>query len=357
MSWELLLHGVVILAGLFIVVIVMSAAIRSFVLPRNESVLINNWLFRAIRWVFDAIAARASTYGQRDRVLALYAPVALVALPIFWLWLLSVAYTGIFWGLDEGHVFRCYRISNSSLLTLGSEEPTHGVAATAFSYSEAGLGLLLLTLLISYLPTIYQSFSRRELVVARLELRAGSPSSATALTTWLHRSGHLHDDEPWMRWEEWFVEIEESHTSLPILSFFRSPQPGRSWVTTAGVILDTAALVFSAVEHARSPQMEVCFKAGCIALNRVQRFFEARAGSKPTDLVNVVNSGGTGQEEASRAEFEAAVEQLAKAGLALRPDQNAAWQQYCELRSRYQEALLFLARLTVSPELRSIKQS
>ncbi|RYY13681.1 MAG: hypothetical protein EOO36_15455, partial [Cytophagaceae bacterium] len=39
-----------------------------------------------------------------------------------------------------------------------------GLVINVFSYSEATLGLLLLTLLISYLPTIYQSFSRREVV-------------------------------------------------------------------------------------------------------------------------------------------------------------------------------------------------
>ncbi|RAK64064.1 hypothetical protein DLM85_19160 [Hymenobacter edaphi] len=344
-----------LLAGLLLVVLTLSAAIRSFVLPRNESVRLNGWLFQGFRWIFNQLAARTVTYGQRDRVLALFAPVALVALPIFWLALLSLAYTGIFWGLDEGHWFRCYRISGSSLLTLGSEEPTHGVAATALSYSEAALGLLLLTLLISYLPTIYQSFSRRELVVARLELRAGSPSSATALVEWLYGAERLYHDEPWMRWEEWFVEIEESHTSLPILSFFRSPQPGRSWVSTAGIILDAAALVFSAVEQPRSPQMEICFKAGCLALNRVHRYFEVNVRSTPPRQGPLAAHAGRAQ-HIDRASFDDILDQLAACALPLRPDRTAAWQQYQELRSRYQEALVFMARLTVAPEVSTIQQ-
>ncbi|GAB2948407.1 hypothetical protein GCM10027048_11640 [Hymenobacter coalescens] len=339
-----------------LVVLTLSAAIRSFVLPRNESVLINNWLFRGMRYLFEALATRGATYARRDRVLALYAPVSLVALPIFWLTLISGAYTGMFWALDEGNWFRCYRISNSSLLTLGSEEPTHGVAATALSYSEAGLGLLLLTLLISYLPTIYQSFSRRELVVARLELRAGAPSSAPALVAWLNRSGSLLDDEDqWLRWEEWFVEIEESHTSLPILSFFRSPQPGRSWVTAAGIILDAAALIISAVQQPRSPQLELSFKAGCIALNRVYRFFDTRARSRPTDLVNTLTDATQSADETRHA-FEHACAQLAAAGLAIHPDHAAAWQQYQELRSRYREALEFMAKLVVAPEVKALQE-
>lgn len=348
MSWELLLRGGALLAGLLLVVLTVAAAIRSFVLPRNQSVRLNGWLFQAVRVVFNLVAARLRTYGGRDRVLAMYAPVALVALPVFWLTLLSVAYTGIFWGLDEGSLTRCYRISASSLLTIGADEPTHGLVASALSYSEAALGLLLLTLLISYLPTIYQSFSRRELVVARLELRAGTPGSVTALLTWLHQAGCLtHDPEPWQRWEEWFVEIEESHTSLPILSFFRSPQPGRSWVTAAGVVLDALALLTSAVALPASAHRDACFKAGCVALSHVHRFFTEQLRLQPSRLLPHGHHPTT--DEPSRPDFEAALAQLAAAGLPLHPDADAAWQQYLALRHHYAEALLFLAQLTVAP--------
>jgi hypothetical protein len=30
------------------------------------------------------------------------------------------------------------------------------------------------------------------------------------------------------RWEEWFADIEETHTTLPALVFFRSPHVERS---------------------------------------------------------------------------------------------------------------------------------
>ncbi|GAB3828050.1 hypothetical protein [Hymenobacter jeollabukensis] len=353
MSWDLLLRGAVLLAGLLLVVLTLSAAIRSFVLPRNQSVLLNGWLFQAVRWVFYGVATRTRTYGGRDRVLAMYAPVALVALPIFWLTLLSIAYTGVFWALHEGTWARCYRISASSLLTIGADEPSRGLVASALSYSEAALGLLLLTLLISYLPTIYQSFSRRELVVARLELRAGTPGSVTALLTWLQQAGCLTDNpELWQRWEEWFVEIEESHTSLPILSFFRSPQPGRSWVTAAGVILDASALLTSSVDLPGSAHRDACFKAGCMALDHVHRFFTEHMHTRPNPLLHNGHSPLT--DEPRRADFEEARRQLADCGLPLRPDADAAWQQFIALRQHYHEALLFLAQLTVAPQAKAL---
>lgn len=349
MSWDLLLRGAAMLAGVLLVVLTVAAAIRSFVLPRNQSVRLNSWLFQSVRLVFNLVAAGTRTYGGRDRVLAMYAPVSLVALPIFWLTLLSLAYTGIFWALNEGSWSRCYRISTSSLLTIGADEPSKGLLASTMAYSEAALGLLLLTLLISYLPTLYQSFSRRELVVARLELRAGTPGSVTALLTWLHQAGCLTAEaEPWQRWEEWFVEIEESHTSLPILSFFRSPQPGRSWVTAAGVILDTLALLTSAVALPDTAHRDACFKAGCVALTHVHRYFTDRLGLRPSRYLPHGHHPST--DEPRRADFESARAQLAEAGLPLHPDHEAAWQQYLALRQHYCEALRFLAQVTVAPD-------
>ncbi|SNR76854.1 hypothetical protein [Hymenobacter mucosus] len=339
------------LAGAFIVASTVLAAIRSFVLPRNESVLINNWVFTGLRRIFTLIASLGRTYGQRDRVMALYAPVGLVALPIAWLGVVSFGYTIIFWSLGEGDLERCYRISNSSLLTLGSEEPSTHVLPTVASYSEATLGLLLMTLLISYLPTMYQAFSRRELVVARLELRAGAKASAVELLCWFNLTGALQDnEEQWATWEEWFVEIEETHTSLPILSFFRSPQPGRSWVTTVDIILDAAALIISTADLPRNPHMELCFKAGCVAINRVSRFFKYEADVSAPEPFDDRDP----MQEPGRQDFHNAYQEMQEAKIPLRPDEEAAWKQYRDLRSRYAGAITYLAKLTMAPEIKPI---
>lgn len=347
MPWIIVWQVLVFSIGALLALSAVLAAIRSFVLPRNESVLLNNAVFKALRFFFDGIARLGSTYARRDRVMALYAPVALVALPIVWLVFIALGYTAMYWALDEGSWSRCYRISNNSLLTIGADEPTRRLFASSLSYSEATLGLLLLTLLISYLPTIYQAFSRRELVVARLELRAGTPATPTSLIQWLNRSGSLSDDGPqWQRWEEWFVEIEESHTSLPVLSFFRSPQAGRSWVSAAGIILESAALISSTVDQPRDQQMELCFKAGCIAINRVARFFQNNAHATPTPLAPDADPAT----DPTHQEFLNAYANLQEQDLTLLRDPEKAWRHYQELHSRYAEALQYLGVLLMTPE-------
>jgi len=332
------------LGGLMLVITTLSAAIRSFVLPRNEVVRLNVWVFMGIRVVFNLAAKSANSYERRDKIMAHYAPVALVALPVCWEALVSFGYTGMYWAVGEGTLLHCYQLSGSSLLTLGTIDEFSFIGGV-LTYSEATLGLLLLTLLLSYLPTIYQAFARRETTVALLELRAGTPSTAACLLGWLNHDGSVQNDDPqWAAWEQWFVEIEESHTSLPILSFFRSPQPGRSWVMAGGLILDAAALLFAAVEGSRPRQAETTFKAGCLALNRVYRYFDTKAGAEPSSLQPTEND-----EEPHRADFDAACQLLTDKGLRLREDRAAAWVQYQELRSRYLPALEFLGRLTMAP--------
>ena len=337
------LRVIIGLSGMMLVVTTLSAAIRSFVLPRNEVVRLNVWVFMGIRVFFDLAAKMANSYERRDKIMAHYAPVALVALPIFWEALVSLGYTGMYWSVGEGSLLHCYQLSGSSLLTLGTIDDFSFIGGV-LTYSEAALGLLLLTLLLSYLPTIYQAFSRREVTVALLELRAGTPPTAACLLTWLNHDGSVqNDDVQWAEWERWFVEIEESHTSLPILSFFRSPQPGRSWVTSGGLILDTAALLFAAVDGPQPRQAQITFKAGCLALNRVYRFFDTKAGTEPSNLLP--------NEEATpgRADFDLACRELTEHGLKIYEDRADAWRRYCELRSRYTTALSFLARLTMAP--------
>ena len=67
-------------------------------------------------------------------------------------------------------------MSGSSFTTLGVTA-AGDLPTTEAAIVEAVLGLGLVALLISYLPSIYSSFQRRELAVSMLETRAGNPPS------------------------------------------------------------------------------------------------------------------------------------------------------------------------------------
>ena len=87
------------------------------------------------------------------------------------------------------------------------------------------------------------AFRAREALVSLLEVRAGDPPSAREMILRYYRIHGLNRlSEEWQQWERWFADIQESHTFLAALVFFRSPDPKHSWVTAAGAVLDTASI-------------------------------------------------------------------------------------------------------------------
>src|SRR3954462_1887775 len=293
--------AVVVLAGLagtgLVGATVLSAA-QTLAVPRGTPVRISRWVIIVVGAVLGLLAAR-SDYRARDRLMALYAPLALLCLPVVWLALVLVGFTLVFWA--SGQTWdAAFLESGSSLSTLGFKTPGD-LPAAGVAFAEAVLGLGLLALLISYLPSIYASYSRREAMVTALETQAGSPPSGAELLRRLAQIEGLGELEGfWRDWARWFAELEETHTSIPSLVFFRSPQPDRSWITAAGAVLDGAAISMSSVESDRLPEAALCVRSGYLALRNIADFFSIPfdPDPRPDDPISV-----------SRDEFDQAFDQ------------------------------------------------
>ena len=119
-----------------------------------------------------------------------------------------------------------------------------------------------------------------------------------------------------------------------------------SWVTSAALILDAANLLFSALDVPRSRQIELTFKAGCLALNRVHRFFDHTSETEPTELRTPAEQTAA---DPGRHDFAQAWEHLGAAGLPRRADEETAWQHYHERRRLYAPAVAFLGKLLMTP--------
>lgn len=335
-----LLRILVFLLGAVLVIRTVLSAIRTLVVPRGDQVFLTRLVFVVVRRFYTLRTDRASTYADRDRIMASYAAISLLALPPAWLGLILLGYTGMFWALDLLPWSVAFRTSGSALLTLGFESPREAAAA-GLMFSEAVIGLSIVALLISYLPSMYGAFQRREALVTMLEVRAGAPPSVLEMMARYHRIHGLDRlTEVWRRWEEWFADVEESHTSLGALVFFRSPKPGRSWVTAAGAVLDSASFAASTLDIPRDPQADLCIRAGYLALRHVADFFhiEYNADPKPTDPISI-----------SRVEFDALCDDLAGRGVPLKKDRDQAWRDFTGWRVNYDRVLLALSSLTMAP--------
>ncbi len=332
----------IFIAGLFTVLLTLSSAISTFVLPRAARSQLNRIVFGSLRYLFDFIVHFAKTFARRDAIMAYYAPIGLMLLVPTWYILIMIGYAAMYWALGAGSFFSSLRLSGSSLLTLGFESYST-FPATFLEFSEAMLGLILVALLIAYLPTLYSAFSRREQVVNMLEVRAGSPPSALEMLLRFHRNQGLEKlSDYWKVWEAWFADIEESHTTLPALIFFRSPRAENSWVTAAGAVLDAAAITLSSIDIPYEISAALSIRAGFLALRRIASYFDIPSPQNPhyPEVPICVE----------RAEYDEVIEQLAAAGLPIKADREQAWRDFAGWRVNYDRALILLCGLVMAPE-------
>lgn len=330
-----------VVGGIALLVTVLGSALKTIVVPRAMPSRLTRTHFRAYRKVFDLLASPRRPYAARDRIMALYAPLALVTLPGTWVVLVIAAFTAIDWGVGINPLSEAFVTSGSSLLTLGFVRPP-GLGRVAMSFLEAGIGFGLVSLMISYLPTIYGSFSRREALVGMLEVRAGLPPSPVELLQRYQRIGWLDniDADLFQKWEQWFADVEESHTSLPALVFFRSPHPERNWLTAAGCVLDSAAIVASSVDREPTGIPDLIVRTGYLCLRRIADYFGIPYDPDPAPDAPI---------SVSRAEFDAMWDAVAEAGVPMLADRDQAWRDFAGWRVNYDAVLIALCDLVMAP--------
>ena len=338
---DILIKISVFIFGFIVVVLTIFSALSTFVLTRAARSQLNRVVFGLMRRIFDFILRFTRTYEQRDAIMAYYSPLSLIMLVPAWYALILAGYAAMYWSLGVGNWFPDIRYSGSSLLTLGFATSENSFV-TIMSFSEALIGLILVALLMAYLPTMYAAFSRREQAVSMLEVRAGNPPSALEMLLRFNRIHGLDKlGDYWKIWEAWFADIEESHTTLPALVFFRSPRSDNSWITASGVILDTAAITLSAVDIPYEPSGALSIRAGFLALRRIADYFDIPNPQNPIYPQDPISI--------KREEFDELVSKLAQAGVPLKADREQAWKDFAGWRVNYDRVLLVLCTLVMAP--------
>lgn len=335
------LRIIVFLLGLMIVLGTLFSAVKATVLPGRKKVRLARLVFRNTFRLFRFVARRVRSDEVRDSLLAMYAPTSVMLLPLTWVILLITGDSAMFWAAGVSSVGKAVELSGASLTTLGFLAP-EGVIQTILYICTGVIGLGIIGLLITFLPTGYAIYSQREQEVTRVAFRFGTPPSGVKVLTQAYRSGvALELDQCWHMWEEWFTAMYETHLSNSALIFYRSSQPGTSWITTAGALLDAGALFSSTVELQDAPWLKLCLYAGTqtlrdLAIDAGLRFHADYAAS--------------GTIHVTRVEYDVACDLLRSAGIPLKPDREESWRAFVTIRSRYDIALLELASLVYAPE-------
>jgi len=244
------------LAGILLVLFALHDSFEALVLPRRVT---RQWrvsrLYYRAGWSLWRRASQLIPAGRyRENALSVFGPLSLLGLFACWAAMLIFGFALVHWGrrtLGDGpgvDFWLSLYMSGETFFTLGYGDVTPSTyAGKLLAVVEAGTGFGFMAIVIGYLPVLYQAFSRRELSIALLDARAGSPPTAGEL---LRRSGAPEEcaevDRFLVEWEAWAAELLESQLSFPALSFYRSQHGNQSWLAALAVVLDTSSVLLAA---------------------------------------------------------------------------------------------------------------
>ena len=273
------------LAGVVCIFVVLFDAFQTIILPRRAigRFRLTRIFYLATWGPWSFFARRLRHPRKRETVLSYYGPMSLILLLMVWAGAMIVGFGLIYYSegspLNDTYgshgIWSDIYLSGTTLFTLGIGDVTpHSAAARVIIVLESGTGLGFLAVVMGYFPVLYSAFSRREVSIALLDARAGSPPTAAEL---LRRHSFEGSEQSLAllltEWERWSAELLESHISYPLLCYFRSQHNNQSWISALTAILDTCALLIAGVRGHEARQAQLTFAMARHALVDLAQIF------------------------------------------------------------------------------------
>lgn len=296
-------------------------------------------LFFNYSWAFwSSIAQRIRSVKRRENIIGIFGPLSLVVLMLFWAVILIFAFGFIYFALQPSFgLLHVVYMSGVTFFTLGYGDVTPQThLSKVIAVLEAGTGFGFIAVVISYLPVLYQMFSRREMHVIQLDARAGSPPVAsTLLIRHLEGGGHRYLYALLQRWEEWASEMVESHLSYPMLGYYRSQHHNQNWLMAMCAVMDTCALCLVGLRDVETFPAKMTFATARLALIELSRIFELTPKTNSADRL-------------PEAEFQLLFEELSKAHIEFSSVAEAE-NRLREFRATYEPFLMSLSEYLLIP--------
>jgi hypothetical protein len=302
-------------------------------------------LYRFTWHPWSAVAAAIRKNRRREKLLSFYGPLSLIMLLTVWALGLVFGFALIHWAVSMTFgssnmatgILADFYFSGTTFFTLGLGDVTPASrAGRLITVVEAGMGLGFFALVISYLPVLYQAFSRREVNISMLDARAGTPPTAGELLRRHREAGDMQSLDQLLRdWEKWSADLLESHLSYPVLCFFRSQHDNQSWLSALSTMLDTCALVMVGIDGVPKWQAQLTFKMTRHAV---------------VDLTQVFNTSPlkTDGKRLTPEELEHLRTVLAESGISLRNEPGDD-KTLAELREMYEPYIEVLSKYLLMP--------
>jgi hypothetical protein len=247
-------------AGLLLIFLILVDVFETIVLPRRASrqILLSRMFLRMTWRPWRLLGSKLREGPRREAYLGFFGPLAMLLVLMIWVSGLILGFALLHWALGSqlakedsvGDFRHDLYISGATLLAFGDVTPRTWFSRLV-ALLQAGMGIGIFALVISYLPVVYEAFASREEGISRLDEWAGSPPTAFALLRRLAEHKAMAQLEPFFdEYEAWAARLLESHLSYPWLGAFRSQHDDQSWLAALTIVLDASALVLVGVNGA-----------------------------------------------------------------------------------------------------------
>jgi hypothetical protein len=327
--------------GLLVVLYGWAALLATFVLPRGRG-LFQRLPRRVIRLVHLSLiwlSHLTPKFSDKDAILAGVGPIGLLVQLAMFLVVFVAGFSLMLYPATH-NVSLAVGQAAAAVFTVGLAHISGPTNDTVVVLGAAS-GAIAIALQVGYLPAIYQSFSRREALVALMESRAGIPAWGPEVLLRQQLVGSVDALPSFYRdWEGWAAEVAESHTTRPVLLLFRSPEAGFSWVLSLLAVLDAAALQLAVAPSTAPSEARLCLRMGFTMLRRLANSmgWPYNPDPQPDDPIDL-----------DFPSFSAAIDQLVAIDFPMERSAIEAWPHFRGWRVSYEAIAYRMADYLVMP--------
>lgn len=295
------LDAVAVAGGLTVVVLVLLDAFDTLLATgmATRRLSPSTWYFVVTWRICRSLAVRVGDDHRRERWLGLYGPASFVALLVLWTAASILGWGLVWWGVrgqfrgEAGPqtVGDAVYYSGVVYFSIGFGDLLPGSTLTKLLSVAAALdGLGTLGLVIGYLPSLNAAYQERESQILLLDDLTDARITPVSLVASRVRVPPAPGEPPdlsdlesmFEEWERWCAAVFQSHSSLPMLTLWRSKHRGHSWITALGVVTDAAIDHIALVPGAeRGPPMRLYRQSVRLVTSLSDRF-----GFRPEPYVN-----------------------------------------------------------------------
>lgn len=334
--------------GTALVLVTLADIFLTVLYARSGTGLFTPALQRGIWRLFRSAPVRGR--AERDRLLAYAGPAIMVTTAGAWFVILLAGFALIVWPELGGSVraadgptprdfATAVYYSGFGLTTLGTGDIVpHTAGFRILLVAQAFLGFSILTLTLTYFMSVYSAIVRRNALADALHYLSGGSGDAADIIAGLGACGRFDDargilGDIALR----TCDLLESHHSYPVIHYFRGGAPNYAVPRLLLVLLDTSALLRSALHR----DLDWLRESGAVTMLDGA----AMALLDEWSRRSFIQSAGTDRESESDPglRFGSAMRRLAAAGVPTADDSQGGVTRYAQLRGRWSDRIQALA--------------